>query len=289
LLSLASSPGDFGNALVRAKDDLRYDDLSQTSALLNGLTDYVEEIPEAKAQNIISALFSVGDELINPEDRRAQFVMGNTRLAARLIGNLLERIHENRMQFLQYAIENSQAIAVGGCLLASLQSEPLSPTDATRTPLLSPDEIEKLCGVWADRVNLLSSEAKFSKHPELWRILPLWGKWCQDDKPKSWCEDAIHSNEGLFSYLISLLWKSPRETERGETIESFHRLNPKNLEDLIDIDAIAGRLKRLDDSDDVPDEAKDAVSQYLREYQIIQNGENPDDHFEDCHEIKNAR
>ena len=54
------------------------------------------------------------------------------------------------------------------------------------------------------------------------------------------------------------------------------RLNPSWLESYIDTAASADRLRRLQRDGKVPDDAQDAVAQYLREFEMLQSGKNPD-------------
>ncbi|MDO4905798.1 MAG: hypothetical protein Q4A16_09695 [Lautropia sp.] len=55
------------------------------------------------------------------------------------------------------------------------------------------------------------------------------------------------------------------------------RLDPRKLEGYIDTIATAARLRRLQRDDEVPDGAREAVSQYLTEFEMLQSGKNPDD------------
>jgi len=289
LLASASSTEGFAESLISAKDTLRNDGLSRAPALLDTLKYYASDLPSGDAVNVIYALFRVGDELINANERKEPFFIGNTRLAARLIGYLLMRVPKNRYDILENAIRNGRALAVGGCFLDSLDEQPANPHDPTGEHLLGNDEISKLKGVWAAKVSEISSHPDFMNQPELWRVLPLWGEWSENDKPKSWCTIAVRSEEGLLNLLGKLLWRSPNQTELGQAVNPFHRLNPDSLKGLIDIEATAERLKSLQDSGGVQENAEVAVSQFLSEYEMIKNGQNPDAGLSDRSDRKNAR
>ncbi len=49
-----------------------------------------------------------------------------------------------------------------------------------------------------------------------------------------------------------------------------------SIKRFVDIDAAAERLAKITAAGKVPESAKEAVSQYLTEYQIIKAGKNPD-------------
>lgn len=54
------------------------------------------------------------------------------------------------------------------------------------------------------------------------------------------------------------------------------RLNPVWLESYLDTAACADRLRELQRRDEVPADSQEAVSQYLREFDMLQEGKNPD-------------
>lgn len=54
------------------------------------------------------------------------------------------------------------------------------------------------------------------------------------------------------------------------------RLNPVWLESYLDTAACADRLRDLQRKDEVPAGAQEAISQYLREFDMLQEGKNPD-------------
>jgi len=93
LLSLAASPTDFGDALVRAKEEKRPDGLSKARVLLERLMDHVEkDITDEHIPLVIQALFNIGDSLIDPADERGAFDFGNISRASRPVYHLLKRL-----------------------------------------------------------------------------------------------------------------------------------------------------------------------------------------------------
>lgn len=60
------------------------------------------------------------------------------------------------------------------------------------------------------------------------------------------------------------------------SVHYIPRLNPTWLQCYLDIATCADRLRNLHESDEVPANAQEAVSQYLKEYDMIQEGKNPD-------------
>lgn len=179
LLSLAASPTDFGNALVRTKAEKRPDGLSKARALLERLMDHVEkDIADEHIPPVIQSLFNIGDSLIDPADERSVFDVGNVLRASRLVYHLLKRLPaDQRADVLDAAIKVGRAVAVQSRLLQTLDEEATKAKDLNGATLLSADEVACLKAAWLDRVRALSDETSFMDHSELPRLLAVWRQW----------------------------------------------------------------------------------------------------------------
>jgi len=278
LLSLGGTPADFGNALVRAKSERRLDGLSKARALLERLMDHVEkDIPEANVPTVIQALFDVGDVLIDPDDERGMFDFGNVSRAARPVYHLLKRLpSDRRAAVLESAIEAGRAVAVQSWLLQALD-EATKAKDSNEATLMSADEVTKLKRAWLDRVRVLSGEPGFLDHLELPRLLAFWKRWGDGTEVRAWCEQITASDEGLLNLLPKFLQHTRSQTVGDWAVRLRPRLDPRWLGDYIDTEAATERLRRLQQDGQVSDAAQEAVSQYLKEHELLQSGKNPDD------------
>lgn len=278
LLSLAASPTDFGNALVHAKAERRPDGLSKARALLERLMDHVEkDIPDAHIPTIIQALFDVGDALIDPADERGMFDFGNVSRASRPVYHLLKRqVVDQRAGVLDAAIRSGSAVAVQSWLLQALDEEATKANESNEATLLAADEVTRLKVVWLDRVRALSGEASFVDHPELPRLLATWKRWADGTEVRAWCDRITASDEGLLILLPKFLQHTRSQTMGDWAVRLQPRLNPSWLEGYIDTAASADRLRRLQRDGEVPDGSQEAVSQYLKEFEMLQSGKNPD-------------
>jgi predicted KAP-like P-loop ATPase len=278
LLSLAASPSDFGNALVHAKAERRPDGLSKARALLERLMDHVEkDIPDAHIPAVIQALFDVGDVLIDPADERGTFDFGNVSRASRPVYHLLKRLAvDQRAGVLEAAIRAGSAVAVQSWLLQALDEEVTKVKDSNEATLLAADEVTRLKAIWLDRVRALSGETGFVDHPELPRLLATWKRWADGTEVRAWCDGVTASDEGLLILLPKFLQHTRSQTMGDWAVRLQPRLNPSWLESYIDTVASADRLRRLQRDGKVPDGAREAVSQYLKEFEMLQLGKNPD-------------
>ena len=278
LLGLAGAPADFGDALVRAKEEKRPDGLSKARALLERLMDHVEkDIPDAQIPSVIQALLDVGDALIDPADERGMFDLGNVSRASRPVYHLLKRVGaDQRAGVLEPVIRSGDAVAVQLWLLQALDEEVTKAKDSGEATLLVADEVERLKSIWLDRVRTQSGEASFLKHPELPRLLAAWRRWANDAEVRTWCDRATASDEGLLSFLPGFLQHTRSQTMGDWSVRLQPRLNPAWLESYLDTAACADRLRDLQRNDEASAGAQEAVSQYLREFDMLQKGMNPD-------------
>lgn len=278
LLSVAASPTDFGNALVHAKVERRPDGLSKARALFERLMDHVEkDIPDAHIPAVIKALFDVGDTLIDPADERGMFDFGNVSRASRPIYHLLKRLPvDRRLDVLEATIRSGSAVAVQSWLLQALDEEVTKATESNEATLLAADDVTRLKAVWLDRVRALSGEVSFLDHPELPRLLATWKRWTDSTEVRAWCDRVTTSDEGLLSLLPKFLQHTRSQTMGDWAVRLQPCINPSWLESYIDTAACADQLRLLQRGDEVPDGAREAVSQYLTEFEMLQSGKNPD-------------
>lgn len=278
LLSLAASPTDFGDALVRAKEEKRPDGLSKARVLLERLMDHVEkDIPDEHIPLVIQAIFNIGDSLIDPTDERGAFDFGNISRASRPVYHLLKRLPaDQRASVLEAAIKSGSAVAIQAWLLRALDDETTKAKETNETTLLSADEVSRLKVAWLDRVRVLSGEADFIEHPELPRLLAVWQQWGDGSEVRTWCDRTTASDDGLLALLSKFLQHTRSQTVGDWAVRLQPRLNPTWLESYLDAAVCAERLTQLTRRGAVPSEATEAVSQFLKEFEMLQAGKNPD-------------
>jgi len=278
ILALAGTPAEFGQALICAKAEKRPDGLSKARAILERLMDHVEkDIPDEHIPLVIQSLFDIGDSLIDPADERGAFDFGNVSRASRPVYHLLKRLPaEQRADVLDAAIKAGRAIAVQSWLLHALDKEVTKSKESSETTLLSVDAASRLKTSWLDRVRTLTSEIGFMDHPELPRLLSVWRQWGDSADVRTWCDHTTASDDGLLTLLPKFLQHTSSQTVGDWAVRLQPRLNPTWLESYLDTAACAERLTQLTRKGAVPSEATEAVSQFLKEFEMLKAGRNPD-------------
>ena len=274
LLDLTDSPSEFAAVLIRAKGEKRPDGLSKARELLERLMDHVEkDIPEANISNVIGSLLDIGDDLIDPADEAGMFDFGNVSRVSRPVYHLLKRLPTSqRVDVLRNAIEKGRAVAVQSWLLRALEEE----VEKSENELLSAEDVGTVKSAWIDRVKTLSQDSSFIAHPELSRVLAFWRRWGDEDEVRTCVDGIIETDEGLLRLLAGFVQYTKSQTMGDSAVRIQPRLNPKWLEVYLDTTKCAERLRSLQQKGGVPADADVVVEQFLREYEMLEEGKDPD-------------
>ena len=278
LLSLAETPAELGDALVQATSVLRPDGLSKARALLERLMDHVEkDIPDEHISVFIGVLFDIGDSLVLDSDERGAFDFGNELRVYWVVAGLLERIDQpQRLPVLEKAISEGRGIGVQRYLL-TLQMDILAKGAEARTPaLMDINELEKLKLCWTESLRSKLSDDQLLVHTHLPRVLSAWFEWGDAAETRAWCEAATTSDDGLLTFLSKFCSHTRSQTMGDWAVRLHPRLNPTWLERYIDTSTCAQRLVALQQAGAVPNSAREAVDQFLKEFEMLKAGKNPD-------------
>jgi predicted KAP-like P-loop ATPase len=278
LLSLVETPAALGNALVQATSEKRPDGLSKARALLERLMDHVEkDIPDEHIFVFINVLLDIGDTLVLDSDERGTFDFGNESRVTRLVYHLLKRVDKaQRAPLIKTAIDQGRGIGAQRYLLSALFDESKKEAETGEEALVDAAALDELKASWLIGLKTKLSQSELLTHSQLGRLLAAWCIWGAPTEARAWCEAATASDDGLLTFLTKFCSHTRSQT-MGDWAVSLHpRLNPTWLERYMDTAVCAERLIALQDTRRVSDEAKEAVSQFLKEFEMLKAGKNPD-------------
>lgn len=272
LLNLAETPPALGEALIRATGVKRPDGLSKARALLERLMDHVEkDISDKHISIFIIVLLDIGDLLILDSDHQGSFDFGNESRITRVVYHLLKRVDPTqRHALLISAIDQGKALGVQHFFIAALSgnSEKESIIDSTTL-----DDLKKC---WLQGLKTKLSQSEMLAHSQLDRLLGAWYRWGDDVEVKAWCNDATSSDDGLLTFLSKFCTHTRSQTMGDWAVHLQPRLNPTWLEQYIDTQACYERLIGLRQKGLVPDSARESLEQFLKEFEMLKAGKNPD-------------
>lgn len=279
LLNLAETPAELGDALVQATNVKRPDGLSKARALLERLMDHVEEdIPDEHISVFINVLLNIGDSLVLASDERGSFDFGNESRVSRVVYHLLKRVDRaQRHSLLKTAIDEGRSLGVQRYLIAALSDELKKESEGGEEALVAAAEVDDLKACWLNGLKTKLSQSELLAHSQLARLLAAWCHWGDPDEAKSWCEAATLSDDGLLAFLPKFCSHTRSQMMGDWAVRIQPRLNPIWLERYLDIEVCARRLIDLKAAGFVPDSVREAVDQYLQEFELLASGIDPDD------------
>lgn len=278
LLSLAETPAALGDALVQATSEKRPDGLSKARALLERLMDHVEkDILDEHIPVFIGVLFDIGDSLVLDSDERGSFDFGNESRVTRVVYHLLKRVDRTRRHaLLKTAIDQGRSLGVQRYLIAALSDEVKKESESGEEALVDAATLDDLKACWLNGLKTKLSQSELLAHSQLARLLAAWCLWGDAAEAKTWCEAATSSDDGLLTFLTKFCSHTRSQTMGDWAVRLQPRLNPTSLDRYIDTTACAQRLIDLRQTGAIPDTASEAVDQFLKEFEMLKAGKNPD-------------
>ena len=283
ILALAKDAKAFGENLVELAHQKRSDGTTQIRAFLERLEDYTEkEIPANSIPSIVKALFDVGEQLLPPEDEpQGMFDFGNDIRIERLISQLLHRLDEQaRFETLKEAMSNGNALSIIVREVATLGQEQGKYGADESIPeeewLQSVEHLNELEEIALKRLRDAAQENSLLQAPKLSEKLHYWQSWAGVEEVKQWVEKIIDNDEGLVNFLEKFLQKDLSEYGSNGTQKTGYRLDPKWLEPYLEPSLIADRISGLDETSELTEERKNAIAQFIQEYEMRQQGQDPD-------------
>jgi predicted KAP-like P-loop ATPase len=271
MLKSSDSPTEFGEILVQAKSEYNATGMSKSFALLKRLLGYINDIKEENIPNVIQALFNVGDSLKNSGDKLQLVNIDDYYIIYKIIISLLKRISSDRhTEILELAIKNNNAVTVQLYFLRQLEKESF--------PFLPESGTKQLKVAWLERIRILSDEPNFIEaHPDLPILLNFWKEFGNETEVRKWTDKIITHNCGILVLLPKLIRYTRVYNTHDLIPHTYPHLYLKNLKSFLDLDLCEKLLNQLEREEKIPDEAKESVSTFHKEFNMLKTGKNLDD------------
>jgi len=275
ILALANNFQALGAKFIELSTQLRPDGISRIRVFLDRLRDYVKkDIPLDCVESVLQAFFEVGDQLWNVEDEKNSFAsISNEYEIEFLINQLLERIENiERDQILKKVILNGHAIATIVNQVVSLGSQHGKYEDRRDKPedqrVLNTQQLEEIEKLALNKVREAAQTENLLKSPKLRRILAFWRDSGNVEEVSQWVKKVIQEDQKLIYLLESFL-----------SVVQGYRLDPQWLSPYLSADEIITRVQDLANQSQLTENQKIALNQFIKEYEMRQQGENPNHPF----------
>lgn len=271
-LKKAGDAEAFGSVLLQAREQ----GLLRVHMYLDRLRDHIkEDIQEKDIPVVISVLLDIGDELIeSPTDVNDSLFLSNHTLVIANLDILGKRLSlEDRLSTFERAIQNGNALAVQRILLGDSERA----IEKGREPLIPDAEFSKLKSFWLEKFDKRIINNTLLSHQNLMCILAVWLHCSSDDsKIKNWCAEITASDDGMFAFVNKFVYTIRRI---GDEVKMTYHINPKLMENYIDIEAFESRIRSLQDEGKIPQEYEDAANLFLQGVALWREGKAPEDVF----------
>ena len=283
-LALTSDATTFAQRLLELADQIRPDGTTRVREFLERLQDYTgADIPTDHIPAVIEALLDVGDQLLRPEDqRRGMFDFRNDIRIGRVLWQLLRRLDRSaRTELLKRAMRKGRATAiiVHEIIVLGQQHGKYSERqpDPESERLVGEDDLKELEALGLERIRNAARDGTLLGSPELPMLLYRWRDWAGEADAKEWARETTADDGNLLAFLEKFGQVTFSQTLTDSVGSTAYRLNPKSLEPFLDLVQVAARLKRILESQDLTEDQRRAARQFLREYELWQQGKDPDD------------
>lgn len=247
--------------------------------LLDRLEDYKEEIDLRYATSFITALYDIGDEL--PDQPKGFFVIDTDMHACRIIYWYLkkEKDKQRPAQIIKEAI-----LATTGLYLpvmhVSLESSERDQKAATGDNMVGDEDLKELQEICVEKIRKTAHNGNLRDHSKLLYLLYRWRQWALPEEPSRWVADLIRTDEGLLSFLTSVLQKRSGYGAGDYVAHETWWISLKTVEDFVPADSVAPRLAQLP-LEGLSDKQRTAVEAFKRSLKRRQDGKGDDSFFDD--------
>ena len=275
ILALAYDANSFGAKLVALSKQIRPDGMTRVRAFLDQLEGYTDqEIPKEHIPSFLQALFRVGDKLLRPEDEARNLLdSGNDIRIGRNICRLLRRVEEpERFEMLRHAIEASDSLAVTALALTIFDQEHkrhLEESDAWRS--VSAEHLGILQDLALRKIRAAAENGTLVRSKSLGMVLFRWWDWAGPEEWQQWVAETARTDSGLSDLLERLLG-----TAFSSAIGAYDRFDPSVVTYFLNMPEVADRARKLTERADPTGRQQAAVKEFIRVYDCIQEGKNPD-------------
>lgn len=286
ILVLAGNVKAFAEKLLELADQKRPDGTTRVRAFLERLEDYTQtEIHSHCISSVIEAFFDVGDQLLCPEDeRQGMFDFGNDLRIGRILCQLLYRLEElTRFDILRKMILNGQALGIITWQIVTLGQQQgkygvdkASPQEGWIITTQHLKELEKLA---LKRVQYAAQQNSLLQTPDLAHILYCWREWATEEEVKQWVQQLINNDESLISLLEKFISKTYSLSISDRVQRRGYRLDPQWFEPYIEPSQIINRVRSFAEDSRLTENQKIAAKQFIKEYEMRQEGKNPNSPF----------
>ncbi|MFZ6678962.1 hypothetical protein [Undibacterium sp. Tian12W] len=277
LLDVAENPGMAANILLAANLTIRASGRSKAADYIDRLRDLQDELTSAKAIGLLTALFEIGDVILGPKDEsQGFFSLQNSWRLSFLVNHLFKYIPvDGRHLQLRQLVSNGKAIGLSVATVDRIRRNIEKPEDDSVFSVINQQLFNDLRSIVHDRLNRMPS-LDFLKLREMSTVIFIWLAWGYQNDVQTKMVPLFTADALLPQTLEKFLQVGRAQVMGDHGVKRTLRMNPNNISEIIDIEAIAPKIHSMLNNSDLTPDQKYAGEDYLRNLDRIRNGENVD-------------
>jgi predicted KAP-like P-loop ATPase len=210
--------------------------------LLEKMQDYVSEVDKEYVESVIVSIFNAEDRIVG--ERRLMLMVDSYVLACRIVYLLLSEVikeRERRKQILIKAIEECETVFLPVELVSLIDDREEGSKRKKILLELSAGDLEEIRAKCVDKINSFVRGKKLSKAPILSAILYRWKEWENVEVVKSYVDELISTDEGLWDFLAGSV------TEVLSTEGDYKIIRKESVNEFNDFDYVDKKVQEIVD------------------------------------------
>jgi len=230
--------------------------------MLNKLMDKVDQLDEAKAKTLISALWDLEPKI--KDERNAIFDWDDvetqtTRIVFHAAKNAVPE--ERRLAFFEELIKESPSFYYPTHFVAVLVDQhKKNETNRIEPALIKKEEAEALKAIVLAKIQKMAADKSLQQEEELPFTLYRWQEWAGEEPVKEFIRDMISTREGLLAFLRAFVSRVLSSTG------NYNRIDKKGIEPLYPVSKIETLVADITDDElaQMDETSKEAVNLFRK-------------------------
>lgn len=279
VLSVAENPEEFAEELKQLSTQEGKDGRSKANRFLNRLSDYINEFSAAQTENVVKALFLVGDELCVVDPSSSILDGGTRNQISPIVREAVETIdnRSERLSLLKQSIQEGNSPYISCLILGVLYQEhgELGGNGVREEErLLDYDQLEEFRSVVVEKIEEIGEEGGLLESPNLDIILTDWMEWGDSAKVVEWVEQNTQEADDLLRFLNHYVSEGRYASVAESGVRRY--FDPQRMEPFFELSELEDRLDGLD-QEELDEREQRTVELFKEGKEMLDNGINTSD------------
>lgn len=248
---------------------------SHAHNFLDRFVELASEVPEENIEDVITAFFLVGEDLIQADPPRSSFNQGNRKLINSIVFKLLRRLdsEDKRVTILESAFTEGNSAYLPPYILGLMLQEhgELGGNEKREEQrLLEYHRIEDLKESAVNKVEQTAEEDELLDSYNLSLVLDRWNEWSDSQELITWAQQVTDDDRNLIRFVNGHISQGRAS---GTPIDY---IDPRWLEPFLDVSEVQERIGEMN-KDTLNESDQQVIETFEKGVEYLENGQDPSD------------